>query len=111
MKFSLDTAWHWELPGGLEGWSYGSKDVSPVASASVVHVNGRHGRSKTTVSDRVVYILEGEAEFTVGDEVFQVHATDVVIIPKNTPFDYQGNMKLLVVHVPAYDWDHEVSLE
>ena len=111
MKFTLETAWHWSVPGGLEGWSYGSKDVSPVASASVVQVNGRHGKSKTTVSDRVVYILEGEGEYVVGDEVFPVHHTDVIIIPKNTAFDCSGTMRLLVVHVPAYDHEHEMSLE
>ena len=48
----------------------GPKDGSPVASASVVHVNGRHGKSKTTVSDRVVYIIEGEDKYVVGGEVF-----------------------------------------
>jgi len=111
MKFPLETAWHWSLSDELEGWSYGSKDISPVASASVVHVDGRHGKSKTTVSDRVVYILDGEGEYVVGDDVFAVRQTDVIIIPKNTAFDYSGKMKLLVVHVPAYDHEHEVSLE
>ena len=111
MKLTLETAWHWSSPGGLEGWSYGSKDVSPAASASVVHVNGRHGKSKTTVSDRVVYILEGEGEYVVGGEVFPVHQTDVIIIPKNTAFDCSGKMKALVVSVPAFDPEHEMSLE
>lgn len=110
MKFSLETAYHWSLPGGIEGWSYGSKDVSPAASASVVHLDGRHGKSMSPVSDRVVYILDGEGEFVVGDDVFPVRETDV-IISKNTPFDCSGKMKYVVVHVPAYDYDLEVDLE
>jgi mannose-6-phosphate isomerase-like protein (cupin superfamily) len=110
MKLTLDTAYLWSMPG-LEGRSYGSKEISPVASASVIEVDGRHGKGKTTVSDRVFYILEGDGEFTVGDEVFMVGSTDVVVIPKNTIFDYSGKMKLIVVHVPAYDWDYEVSFE
>lgn len=77
----------------------------------MVHLDGRHGKSKTTVSDRVVYILEGEGEFIVGENVFDVRQTDIIIIPKNTAFDCNGKMKYLLVHVPAYDHDHEVSLE
>ena len=110
MKFSLDTAQAWSMPG-LEGRSYGSKDILPTASASVIEVDGRHGKAKTAISDRVFYILEGEGEFVVGDEVFPVRSTDVIVVPKNTPFDYSGKMKLFLVHVPAYDWDQEVSLE
>lgn len=65
MKFTLDTVYHWTLPGGIEGWSYGSKDVSPVASASMVNLDGRHGKSKSLVNDRVMYILDGEGEFVL----------------------------------------------
>lgn len=111
MKFTLQTAYHWRMSDEIEGWSYGSKDVSPVASASVVHLDGRHGKTKTLVSDRVVYVLEGEGEFVIGDEVFPVHPTDVIIIPKNTPLDCSGKMNYIVVHVPAYDYHQEVSLE
>jgi mannose-6-phosphate isomerase-like protein (cupin superfamily) len=110
MKFSLEMAYHWSMPG-LEGWAYGSKEVLPVASASVIDVDGRHGKSKSTVSDRVLYVLDGEGEFIVEDDVFPVGRSDVIIIPKNTAFDYSGKMKLFLVHVPAYDPEHEVSLE
>jgi mannose-6-phosphate isomerase-like protein (cupin superfamily) len=109
MKMTKAEAARWAY-GDLEGWSYGSKDTSPTATASVVHVNGRHGRGKTTVSDRLFYILEGTGEFEVGDRRFPVEATDIVVVPKDTPFDYNGTLRLLVVHVPAYDHDHEVAL-
>ncbi|HLA07924.1 MAG TPA: hypothetical protein VJ022_10800 [Anaerolineales bacterium] len=110
MKFSRDTAYHFSWPG-IEGWAYGSKDVLPTASASVIQVDGRHGKGKTTVSDRVFYILEGTGEFVVGDDVIPVQGTDIIVVPKNTSFDYQGKMTLLLVHVPAYDQEHEVNLE
>jgi len=42
MKFSRDTAYHFSWPG-IEGWAYGSKDVLPTASASVIQVDGSHG--------------------------------------------------------------------
>ena len=110
MKLTKADAYRWSF-GDLEGWSYGSKETSPVATASVVQVNGRHGRAKSTVSDRLVYILEGAGEFELGTAKFPVEATDIVVIPKNTAFDYHGTLRLLVVHVPAYDQDGEVSLQ
>ncbi len=111
MKFTRETAWHWNLPGGIEGWAYGSKDLLPAASASLVHVDGRHGKSKSTLSDRVLYVLEGEGKFVVGDDAFPVGPEDVIVIPKNTPFEYSGKMKLFLANVPAYDYEQEVSLE
>jgi mannose-6-phosphate isomerase-like protein (cupin superfamily) len=56
-------------------------------------------------------ILEGEGEFVVGDNIFPVRSTDVIIVPKDTAFDYSGKMKVLLVHVPAYDWHYDVNLE
>ncbi len=111
MKFSQETINHWSIPGGIEGWSYGTKDVSPAASASVINIDGRHGKTKSPVSDRVIYVLEGEGEFIIGDEVFAVGPTDVIICPKNTSFECSGKMKYFLVHVPAYDYEQEISLE
>jgi mannose-6-phosphate isomerase-like protein (cupin superfamily) len=108
MKFTFDDAFHWgDL--GFEGWSYGNKDVSPFASASVVALDGNHGAAKSPVSDRLIYVLEGAGEFTVGAERHSVAATDVVMIPKHTPFDVRGKLRYLVVHMPAYDHEAEFS--
>jgi mannose-6-phosphate isomerase-like protein (cupin superfamily) len=109
MKFAFKDAYHWGNPG-YEG-SYGNKDVSPAASASLVALDGKHGAARSPVSDRLVYILEGSGEFKVGKETHSVAATDVVIIPKNTPFDLEGKLRCLVVHMPAYDHESEVFLD
>jgi mannose-6-phosphate isomerase-like protein (cupin superfamily) len=99
------------MPDGIEGWSYGSKEVSPVASASLITIDGRHSKTKSLVSDRVFYVLEGEGEFIIGDEAFTAGPTDVLICPKNTSFECNGKMKYFLVHVPAYNYDREVRLE
>ncbi|RLG16227.1 hypothetical protein DRN63_04425, partial [Nanoarchaeota archaeon] len=84
------------------------------ASAAYFEVSGRHGKVKTTKSDRVYLVLEGEGEFIINDEVIPVKATDVIIVPKNTPYDYRATsdiLKLFLVHCPAYDPEAEVKLE
>jgi len=35
--------------------------------------------------EQLTYILEGESEFVIGDEVLQLKAGDVVLVPPNVP--------------------------
>jgi mannose-6-phosphate isomerase-like protein (cupin superfamily) len=112
MKFSIQNAlsFGWE---GLKGKAYNSKEDFDNASAAIFEVVGSHGKVKTTKSDRIYYVVEGEGEFSVNGETFKVSTEDVIIIPKNTPYDYKttsGAMKLFLVHTPAYDQDAEVKL-
>ena len=95
----------------MKGWAYNSKEDFFGASGAYFEVDGSHGKVKTTLSDRVYHVLEGAGQFTINDEVISVKATDVVIVPKDTPYDYQGKMKLFLVHAPAFDPTHEVKLE
>lgn len=95
----------------MKGWAYNSKEDFPRASGVYFEVDGAHGKVKTTLSDRVYYVLEGKGEFIINDEIIPVEATDVVIVSKNTPYNYRGKMKLFLVHTPAFDPVHEVKLE
>ncbi|HAE36994.1 TPA: hypothetical protein DCG29_04045 [Candidatus Nomurabacteria bacterium] len=111
MKFSLEKShgFGWE---GLKGFAYNSKKEFPNASTAYFEVSGSHGKTKTTLSDRIYYVIEGNGEFTVGDQKITVAKSDVVIIPKNTAYDYKTSgkvLKLFLVHTPAYDPQYEVS--
>ncbi|MDO9028276.1 MAG: hypothetical protein Q7U68_05380 [Candidatus Roizmanbacteria bacterium] len=110
MKFTFKKAFHFNWPG-LKGWAYNSKEDFANASAAVFEVQDHHGKIKTTRSDRVYYVLEGKGEFIIKQEIIAVESTDVIIVPKNTEYDYRGKMKLFMVHVPAYDEEYEVKLE
>ena len=110
MKFRYSDAFKFGWKG-LTGYAYNSKEQFRNASAAVFEVDGHHGKIKTTQSDRVYYVLEGKGEFIIDGKVEQVGKTDVVIVPKNTPYDYRGKMRLFLVHVPAYDESFEVKLE
>ncbi len=110
MKFKLEDAhkFGWK---GLDGWAYNSKDDFASASAAYFEVDGSHGKCKTHSSDRVYLVLEGEGEFIINDKVIEVEQSDVIIVPKNTPYDYSGKMKLFLVHTPAYMPEDDVKLE
>ena len=113
MKFSLKDAheFKWE---GLKGWAYNSKEDFANASGAYFELTGSHGKVRTDKSDRVYFVVGGEGEFTIGGKVFSVGEKDVVIVPKNTPYDYRargGVLKLFLVHTPAFDPDFEIKLD
>ncbi len=113
-KFTLSKAEgiSWD---GWRGLAYNSKEDFSRISALYIEVTKRHGLSKTTISDRVYYILKGKGEFIVKDDKYEVSETDVIIIPKNTPYDYESKgkdaLKMFMIHVPAFDPKYVVELE
>lgn len=113
MKHSRNDAevFGWE---GLKGWAYNTKEEFPPASAAYFEVTGRHGRVKSIKSDRVYLILEGVGEFNLNGDKSIVREGDVIIVPKNMPYDYRamkGLLKLFLVHSPAFDPDAEKKLD
>ncbi len=113
MKFILKNArqFGWD---GIKGFAYNDSKDFPNASGAYFEVTSSHGKVKTIKSDRVYYVLEGKGEFTIAGETVPVEKTDVVIVPKNTEYDYRatsGTMKLFLVHTPAYESAAEVKLE
>ena len=113
MKFQFKNAYRFGWKG-LKGWAYNSKDDFPNASAAYFEITGEHGKVKTTKSDRIYFILDGRGEFIIDGEIAPVKKMDVIIVPKNTPYNYRaikGTMKLFLVHCPAFDPAREVKLE
>jgi mannose-6-phosphate isomerase-like protein (cupin superfamily) len=109
VKFKLKNAQRFEWKG-LKGYSYNSKKEFGNASAAYFEVETQHGKVKNKISDRVYYILEGKGKFVINGKSVPVGKTDVVIVPKNTPYNYLGKMKLFLVHVPAFDARYEMKL-
>ncbi len=110
LRFKLKNAsrFSWE---GLKGWAYNTKEDFSRMSVAFIEVTGRHGKIKNTASDRGYIIIEGSGKFIIDDEEVYVEKFDVIIIPKNTPYDYKGNMKLFLVDSPAFDADNDVKME
>ncbi|MCD6477996.1 MAG: cupin domain-containing protein [Candidatus Aenigmarchaeota archaeon] len=113
-KFTLKEAYDfgWE---GIKGKAYNNSSDFKDASVALFEVTGRHGKVKSLVSNRVYYVLEGEGEFIIDEKTIPVKPTDVIIIPKNTPYDYKAIkgtvLKLLLVHTPSWAPEKEVKLE
>jgi mannose-6-phosphate isomerase-like protein (cupin superfamily) len=90
---------------------YSTKEDIASSSLAVIELKGKHGKIKSTLSDRFYYVLEGSGKFIVDNSVEEVKAGDAVIIPKNTPYDIIGNFKILVVHTPPFDPKFDIDLE
>lgn len=76
----------------------------PNLSVTWVDLWGHHERVRNDISDRVYYVLSGEAQFQVGDGAPVETATsgDFVHIPRGVPYEFQGKMQYLVINGPAY---------
>lgn len=109
-KYSLSEAYRFSWPG-ITGFAFNSKSDFERASAAVFEVNERHGRVRNLLSDRVYLVLEGAGEFVIDSNIISVSKYDVVIVPKDTEYDYRGKMKLFLVHCPAYDPTSDIDLE
>lgn len=114
MKFLIKNAFRFSTEG-LRGWSYNSKDEFRNLSAAFIEISDKnHGEVRTKRSDRVYYVTEGSGIFIIDNKEIEVDVTDVVIIPKNTTYDFramQGSkMKLFLVHSPAFDPRGEIHL-
>jgi hypothetical protein len=60
-------------------------------------------------------VLEREGEFFFGyeegnAEIVSVGKDDVVIVPKDTAYDYRVRMRLFLIHTPVYEQDSDVHL-
>ncbi|MBO0791195.1 MAG: cupin domain-containing protein [Ktedonobacteraceae bacterium] len=97
---------------GLVGWAYNETTVFPNASAAYIETTASHGRIKNTRSDIVYYVIEGSGKFLVNDQWVPVEQHDVVIIPRETTYDFEAidsTLKLFLVHTPAYHPDFDIK--
>ncbi|MGE0252149.1 MAG: cupin domain-containing protein [Dongiaceae bacterium] len=101
--FTRERAQKFELFGELTGYAYNSAEDYPGACVSYLETQGgEHKLSTCHTSDLFYYIIEGEAEFSVGGKLFKVKATDAVLVPKNTEFGYAGKMKYILFMSPSF---------
>ena len=100
-KYSLPEKKSFETEDIL-GFAYSDANNNPNVEAMRIIADGHSGKATTGDYDRVYLVLFGEGEFTVGEETFSVVKDDVVVLPKNTNYEYRGSMELFEVNAPAY---------
>ncbi len=115
MKFSKTKEPSFEWNTGLKGWILSSVEDFPRASGAYFEVTGNHGKVKTKKSDRTYFVISGSGEFIINGNVILVKRHDMIIIPKDTLYDYKATrgktLKLFLLHTPAYNRDAEVRYD
>ena len=88
-------------------------DHTEALSVTWVSIAGHHDRIVNRESDRVYYVIEGAGRFQVGDDgaIEPVQAGDTVLIPRGTPYEFDGEMRYLVINGPAFRSGADTVLE
>ena len=83
-----------------------AEEILPVGAAV-----GKHFHKET---EEIYYILEGEGEMTIGDEISAVKSGDAVFIPRENPHTLRNTgsapMKILLVCGAAHDFSDHFSV-
>ena len=74
-------------------------------SFAEIKLSGTNSMSKNLVSDVFYYIVEGSGKFFINKIEHQVEAGDLLIIPKNTEYYDEGDMKMFSISTPAFNND------
>jgi len=80
-------------------------------SIAKIQLKGRHGRIVNKISDVTYYMLEGKAEFNINGKIENAQKGDLVLVPKKSPYDINGNAIYMVIHQPAYNPETVEKLE
>src|ERR1051326_2140569 len=72
-------------------------------SVTYIKILGRHRSIRCDESDRVMYIVEGDAIVKIGDEQpAHIPAADCVRTPRGTPYEFKGTFPYRGMNSPAY---------
>lgn len=107
LKFNQTTGYKFDR-GDVKGFSFNTKEQFSRLSAARFDCLGKHPKMKSINSDRLYFILKGNGKFSSGNKTICVKANDVIIIPKNTIYSYEGTMTCFLVHRPSFDRNQEI---
>ena len=79
-------------------------------SAAHIEINGKHGKLKCIGEDRIYFIISGKGKFIIDDKEKEVSENDLVFVPKNTPYNFEGKMTYFLVCSPAFKPEDDVWL-
>ncbi|MBD3155814.1 MAG: cupin domain-containing protein [Candidatus Aenigmarchaeota archaeon] len=110
MKFKKKDGNKFEF-GGIKGVAITSKEDIESGNVAYIEVNGRHGKMKNTEEDRFYFVIQGTGKFIIDGEEFGAKKHDVIVVRKNTAYDYEGKMELVLFDTPAFDPSYDIMLE
>jgi mannose-6-phosphate isomerase-like protein (cupin superfamily) len=84
-----------------------SEDVSII----FVECRRRHYKTMMKGAKRMYFILDGTGTFTINDKTEQIARHDLFVITDGETYEYEGQMNMLEINVPATDKSHYENLE
>jgi mannose-6-phosphate isomerase-like protein (cupin superfamily) len=93
---------------GVKMRVYNTKDQCP--EASIVYQETKKGHQEEfyhSKSNFIFYIIEGSGTWFIESKPYDVAAGDVLIIPPNNSFYYQGNLRQVCITVPSWEQEYE----
>ena len=78
--------------------------------ANIVYEDVKDGHFEeflSTVSTYMWFIIEGKGTFVIDDEKTEVTSKDIIVVPPNKRIHYFGNMRMLLITIPAFDTKNE----
>lgn len=107
MKFTLRDGYDFDR-GVVKGHAYLTHKDFTRMSAAVFECKGETTRMKSINSDRLYIVVKGNGVFRIGKKRERVKGMDIVIVPKNTWYSYEGEMQCFLIHSPAFDKTKEI---
>lgn len=80
-----------------------SKENNMGYSIVRTHLKGRHPLMKNIKSNRTYYLLNGEGKFYVDDKEISISEGEMLVIPKDTKYSFDGVFDAILVDCPAFD--------
>ena len=73
----------------------------------ISRLSGKHPTHINHASDRVYFILSGQADVTLDGVKQHVQTHDLVLIPKGTPHGIEGNAEFIIITAPPFKPENE----
>lgn len=100
-----------EVEKGYVVDNYLSKEDKMGYSIVRTHLNGKHPLMKNINSNRTYYLMNGNATFCVENEEIELNEGEMLVIPKNTKYSFEGNFDAILVDCPAFNPDDDIIYE
>lgn len=84
---------------GVNGWYYQLPEVNNGTTVAYAEFTGEHGERTIGDRERIYYILDGQGEFIVNGDTFEVESGDLIPIPPHATYDLwpkNGTLKVLL---------------
>lgn len=90
-----------------KSWNYKLTHLNPYQSIVYAEITNDHGEVHTNDIERIYYIIDGDGEFVIGNEVTKVAKGDVFTVPPKTVYNYHSlpNQTLKVLLIMEL-WDN-----